>query len=511
MTDQSATPAAPSRRPLWLALGGCVVLLLCALVVGTVGAGAWFLRQGSTPVVGEPAVEYVLDASPRMTAESDTGGTRLAVAQGVLAEVVRPADPSLTAGLRVFGSGAQTDSCKDTELVVPLAPSNQSEISSRALDVQAGAAADAAVGEAMLAAIGDLAATDGPHTLVVITGGADSCNAEAGQLIAQEAERAGIRLQTFVVGYQVSDEEAEAIRGMVDAAGDSTFLNALDRDALREILEAIQAYVDDPSTDFPTITLGTPAPVAVGPDATAAPNATSAPADPTDPSDPAATEVVEPGVTPEPSGYAAQSACDHPYYPLRLGATWTYAFEGGSYTWTVVEVSGDLESATAVMNFNLNDVVIDYHWNCTQAGVVSYDFGNIGLPTAGADIDFEVTSSSGAWLLPPEQMVPGATWENAYSMNSSYSMGGVSVSMTTDVAESFTAGGIESVTTAAGSFDALRVNGNSTYNMTNSLVPASSAASANTVWFAYGVGMVRNESSSEGTNTTIDLVSYSIP
>ena len=509
MTEISSPPPAPNRRPLWLALAGCAVLLLCVLVVGGAAGANYFTRN--RPTAAEPAVEYVLDASPRMVAASDVGGTRLAVAQGVLAEIVRPADPSLTAGLRGFGTGAQPAGCQDTELVVPLAPSTQSEISSRLLEVQAGAAADAAVGEAMLAAIRDLAATDGPHTLVVITGGADSCNAEAGQLIAQEAERAGIKLQTFVVGYQVPDEEAEAIRGLVEDAGNSTYLNALDADELRKILEAIQAYVDDPTTEFPTVTLGTPAPVAVVPGSTAAPGATTAPADPTDSSAPEPTQAVDPGTTPEPSGYAAQSACDHPYYPLRQGATWTYAFDGGSYTWTVTEVTGDLENATAIVHFELEGVAVDYHWNCTQAGVVSYDFGNFSVAELGSDIDFEVTSASGAWLLPPDQMVPGATWDNAYTMQTSYSVGGQNVSMTTDVAETFTAAGVESLTTEAGTFDVLRVDTSSNMNMTISIGPGTSTTSAGTLWFAYGVGLIRNQSTSAGTTTTISLVSYSIP
>jgi hypothetical protein len=177
------------------------------------------------------------------------------VAQGVLAEIVRPAAPSVTAGLRVFGSGT-LGACQDTDLVVPLALANQERIADRLAALQAGASADAALAEAMVAAIRDLAETRGPHSLVVVTGGADACNAEAGPLIAQEAEKAGIQLQLFVVGYQVPDGEAGAIKAMVDAAGSSTltggaalsgaFLNAQSEDELRGYLLAIQAHVDRP-------------------------------------------------------------------------------------------------------------------------------------------------------------------------------------------------------------------------------------------------------------------------
>jgi hypothetical protein len=516
MTEQSSPSAAPSRRPLWLALGGCALLLVCGLVVVGVGAGAWLFQRGRD-TDAEPAVEYILDASPRMTTESDVGGARLTVAQGVLAEIVRPADPSLTAGLRVFGTGAQVDACKDTDLVVPLAPSSQGEIASRLLDVKAGAAADAAVGEAMIAAIRDLANTAGPHTLVVITGGADSCNAEAGLLVAQEAERAGIDLQTFVVGYQVPAEDAVAIRSLADAAGDSTYLEALDAEGLRKILEAIQQFVDDPTTTFPTVTLGTPAVVAVDPGATLAPGETpiappeATPAGLETEPGPDATEATVPGATEVPGGYQAQTACDHPYWPLRPGASWTYAFSEGTYTWSVTDVSGDLDHATATMHLAMAELAIDYHWTCTRAGLVSYDFGNISLPTEGGTFNFTVTSEEGAWLLPADELVPGAAWVNNYTMESDFSGAGVDMQVVTNVAQSFTVAGLESTTLEAGTFDALRVDSTGTYQSSLPGIPTTSMDTTQSTWFAYGVGMVRSESSSMGGSTTTTLVSYSIP
>src|SRR5262245_8817339 len=103
-----------SRWSLFLA-GGCVLLLACAVVAGA-GAALLYLRR---PARVTPNVEYVLDASPRMLEETN-GATRLSVAQGVLAEIVRPASAGVAAGLRVFGSGAgqQTGVCQDTALLV---------------------------------------------------------------------------------------------------------------------------------------------------------------------------------------------------------------------------------------------------------------------------------------------------------------------------------------------------------------------------------------------------------
>src|SRR4051812_38804088 len=107
MTVASPPATPPARRsPLVYVAIGCGVLLLCVACAGLAG-GAYYYFSGR-PGAQQPAVEYILDTSPRMAqpAENDAG-TRLEVAQGVLAEIVRPADAKVTAGLRVFGTGAQ--------------------------------------------------------------------------------------------------------------------------------------------------------------------------------------------------------------------------------------------------------------------------------------------------------------------------------------------------------------------------------------------------------------------
>ena len=110
-------PAPRARWPLF-AVGGCALLLACAVVVGA-AAVLIYLRQPATAAT-TPNVEYILDASPRMLTETD-GATRLSVAQGVLAEIIRPASTQVAAGLRVFGTGTgqTTAACQDTALLVP--------------------------------------------------------------------------------------------------------------------------------------------------------------------------------------------------------------------------------------------------------------------------------------------------------------------------------------------------------------------------------------------------------
>jgi hypothetical protein len=237
-----ANPRSRTPSIVWIA-GGCLALLTCAVIAGAVLS--LLVLGNRAPQAGPPNVEYVLDASPRMLQETD-GASRLSVAEGVLAEIVRPASASVAAGLRVFGTGQVSGACQDTDLLLPLAAANQGKISDQLSTLQGGAGVDSALGVAMVSAIRDLAARRGTRSLVVVTGGADSCNTQADQLVAQEARRQGVDLQVFVVGFQVSDGDSVALQGVVDQTSGAQYIRAHNADDLRRSLAAIQAFVDKP-------------------------------------------------------------------------------------------------------------------------------------------------------------------------------------------------------------------------------------------------------------------------
>lgn len=489
------TDTSSSRRPGRIVLIGCGVLLIvlcCAVVVG--GAAYFLLRRGSI-VQSQPAVEYILDASPRMQQPSE-GGTRLSIARSVLAEIIRPSAPDLTAGLRVFGTGALPVACSDTDLIVPLAPASQGQISDSLLGVNPGDSSEAAMVEAMISAIRDLASTKGPHTLVVVTGGVDSCNPEASQLVAQEAERAGITLETYVVGYQLSGEDAAAIKGFVESIPGGEFRSADDSDSLRSTLSEIQQQVETPpALSFlppgllPTIVAASGS---AGSESGGGGGATQAP-------------------TPVASGSVGRTACDHPYLPLRQGASWVYSSDDGTQTWSVPSVSGDMNSATAMMEIAFPQGTVSYTWNCGSDGVVSFDFGTMGLPTSGFTSDITITSNSGAILPPPDQLVPGASWNNSFTEEVHTGAAGVEFNMTLQANQIYTATGFETVSTGAGTFDALRIDGSGTFTANSDVAGSFTIDVQSTYWVVEGVGFVRFETSAEGVSSVSDLSAYSIP
>jgi hypothetical protein len=465
--------------------GVCLVSILAVIAV------VYSLRR---PAVSEPAVAYILDTSQRMRlpAAGSPGQTRLELARAALAEVIRPAEPSLRSGMRVFGSGANPESCSDTDLIVPFAPSNSSRIADTLSTLSPGPSTDAALAESIVAAIRDLSATKGPHTLVVVTGGADSCSTQAGELIRQEAGRAGIRMQLFVIGFMVDAQAAQAIKVMIDESGDGHYLAAPDRDTLQNILLAIQYYVSNP-TSVALQLVQTAATPGAGPDL------------PTQ-------------VSPTPDGtggYPSQTACDHPYFPVRPGASWTYSLSSGhSYTWSVSGVSGDLSSATASVLYTYDDKAIGtYDWACTPDGITYFPLAAF----AGGfflldDYDIRMTRQSGASILAAGRLEADATWESAYRVD--YWLGGEcdTFSVSIRASETHAAGAPQSLSHPLGVFEVIPVTTNGTSTVVGYCEKEQRNRYASITSYAKGVGILRREISSECDNDcSIQLTHYSAP
>lgn len=490
----AGAPPARRGRSIWPFLIGCAGLLLVGCFA--IGIAAYFFGRdwlqdnlaGLLPIAEEPTVAYILDTSPRMSLDSE-GGTRLAVAQAILAEIVRPADPSLTSGLRVFGGGALPQACEDTELVVSYAPANQSVIAQELLELQVGGSAESALAQSMVAAIRDLQSARGPHSIVVVTGGADSCNPQAGELLAREAEAAGIDLHTYVVGFQVPPEEAEALKTMAETTPGGAYYDAPNAAALRAALEDIQRQVEQPGL------------VARLPDLR--PGATPEPGDDEE-------REAEPGPALPTGGYVSETACDHPYFPLRQGASWNYSSDGFGYSWTVTSVSGDLSSATASVAMAFDAGSLTFEWTCDSQGVLFYQFGTLTTDDLGTVASFEITSSSGAPLISANDLEAGASWNSEYTLTYEVGAAGLSAAFSNTIQESHSAGAPETVTVAGGSFEAIPVFTNATSTTSSDFGDFASSWSS-TCWYGYGVGLLRCETSGEGFSSTSELVSYTLP
>jgi hypothetical protein len=213
-------------------------------------------------------------------------------------------------------------------------------------------------------------------------------------------------------------------------------------------------------------------------------------------------------------GSVGQTACDHPYFPMRAGATWTYSAEGGAQTWTINSVQGDATSAAAEMSWSQGDVSGTYNWQCDASGIVSYQFGSLNVAGAGS-ADYSVTSHSGTFLPPAELLVPGYGWENAYTIEYTFTGEGQTATSVTSVAETLSVAGNEPVSVGGEQVEGLQIAFSSNYSIQVSVAgqsaPPTDIASSGTYVLARGVGIVSITSVTEGGTFTTELTSFSIP
>jgi len=218
--------------------------------------------------------------------------------------------------------------------------------------------------------------------------------------------------------------------------------------------------------------------------------------------------------TPTPIGGGGLTACDHPYFPVRPGATWAYSTEGGPMTWTVTGVSGDTTSASADMVADFSgQVTSNWHWQCDAGGLVSYEFGNLFGASMGQIASYQLISSSGTFLPPADLLAPGYSWSNIYELEMTITVPGAPEGMSGTIASSvqYTVTGAEPVTMGDQTYDGLQVSQSGTFTMEFQVPGAptqpTTVESSGTIFFAEGVGIVRTTSQSGNT----ELTSFSIP
>lgn len=219
---------------------------------------------------------------------------------------------------------------------------------------------------------------------------------------------------------------------------------------------------------------------------------------------------IRPAAPPPMPGYVGQTACDHPFFPLRQGATWHYsgaiAVNDGRFpftsTWTVAQVHSNETTATAI-------VIVRYQYDADAAEIIetiAYTCAPAGISRDSLIVRAETQTvsqygnHSGTYLLPPAQFVRGAEWQYLYNVITDYAPPG------TDYVWSYAAKDVETIDNEAGTFDTLRVEGSRSE-------PAGSDSS--TEWFAFGVGQVHSERvQTEGgvdVVSTMTLLSYNLP
>lgn len=209
-------------------------------------------------------------------------------------------------------------------------------------------------------------------------------------------------------------------------------------------------------------------------------------------------------------------ACANPYLPIIAGATWNYKLTGpapDTYTHTVLSVEGNSFIEQDVFNVG---VTRQGTWNCDNGNLIALD------PPSGASanvstennvaVDFQTTSINGVTL--PGTINPGDTWSQSLTLEGTQTINGASYPASNQLTSDCKAIGVESVTVEAGTFDAMRVECQTTMKLSLKMGETPLENTLNltgTNWYAKDVGLVKTLTTGLGFDSTTELLSYSIP
>jgi hypothetical protein len=229
----------------------------------------------------------------------------------------------------------------------------------------------------------------------------------------------------------------------------------------------------------------------------------------------------EPPVTVEGTDPTAMQAgaCENQYYPVREGATWSYASVGstvGNYSFTDTITSVRADGFT--LSTQSGGVTRTQEWACRPEGLLALQLG--GAPAAmlnAQQMQLELQLQNATGITFPSRINAGDQWQHTLSVTGNMEFMGQQGTTEGDAQNNFTAMGTESVTVPAGTFDAMKIQVETRIrfdvNYQGLSVPVAFSATYD-YWFAEGIGWVRASGTGEmagvSLTDTLELQSYSI-
>lgn len=177
----------------------------------------------------------VLDASGSMWGQIE-GRAKLEIAREALGSVLGGMDPATEIGLMAYGH-REKGSCEDIELVVPPAAGTAQAITEAANAMKF--LGKTPLSEAVKRAAAELKSTEEAATVILITDGIETCEADPCALGA-ELEASGVNFTAHVVGFGLTEEEGQAVACLAENTG-GRYIQASDAGQLVEALKTTVA------------------------------------------------------------------------------------------------------------------------------------------------------------------------------------------------------------------------------------------------------------------------------
>jgi hypothetical protein len=200
------------------------------------------------------------------------------------------------------------------------------------------------------------------------------------------------------------------------------------------------------------------------------------------------------------------------------GASWQYAGDWSvhgplSLTRGFAEIGADGFTEQDVWSSGLTRTA---RMTCDGGNIQAIDLGTVVGTVSSTSIQLVADDVIADGFVLPAGVSPGDTWTQTLDITGKAVISeNVSAPAHNEAAISCTAGQSESITVAAGTFDAIRIDCEVKMHVTVA-VPAinevtQDITSVTSAWLAPGVGLVRTQAESDLEDYSYELVSYEIP
>ncbi len=210
--------------------------------VTSLAAGVVALGVAGAAAQQAPRTMLVLDGSGSMWGQID-GTAKIAIARDAIGTMLDDWQPGRALGLMAYGHRAQGD-CTDIELLRPPAALDRAAFD-RLLDGIT-PLGRTPLTDATRQAAQALSYTDAPSTVILVSDGRETCNADP-CAAAETLARTGTDFTAHVIGFDVDDAAQADLTCLAEATG-GMYLPAADAEALTGALTEVAAAAPDPAT-----------------------------------------------------------------------------------------------------------------------------------------------------------------------------------------------------------------------------------------------------------------------
>jgi Mg-chelatase subunit ChlD len=188
-------------------------------------------NQPSAPAKVQSNILFIIDSSGSMKAKMEDK-TKMETAKEVLNNLTDTLPSETQVGLLAYGHRAKND-CKDTELLVPLAPLQADLFRQKVLGLQP--LGQTPISYSLKQAAEVLKGKTGTKTIILVSDGEETCKADP-CAVAAELKKAEIDLKVHVIGFGIVNASAKKQLTCIAESTGGTYTDAGNADDLKTTL-----------------------------------------------------------------------------------------------------------------------------------------------------------------------------------------------------------------------------------------------------------------------------------